>query len=64
VVVRQRASSDAPGRGEVEAIAGDERRRRLLELYAEDSGPAVELIDATPELMPMTPIHTLPQLPA
>ena len=56
--------SDGPACGEVEAIAGDEWRRRLLALYVEDSGPAVELIEATPELMPMTPIHTIPHLPA
>ena len=55
---------DEPARGEVEAISGDEWRRRLLQLYAEDAGPAIPLIQATPEMMPMTPIHAIPHLPA
>ncbi len=54
---------DEPARGEVEAISADEWRRRLLQLYAEDAGPAVPLIQATPETMPMSPIHTIPHLP-
>jgi FAD-dependent urate hydroxylase len=52
-----------PARGEVQAITGDEWRRRLLQLYAEDAGPAIPLIQATPELAPMTPIHAIPHLP-
>jgi FAD-dependent urate hydroxylase len=55
---------DEPARGEVEAMAGDEWRQRLVELYAEDAGPPVALINATPALMPMSPIHTIPHLPA
>ena len=35
-----------------------------LDLYARDAGPATELVAATPEPMPMSPIHTLPHLPA
>ncbi|MDB5077265.1 MAG: FAD-dependent monooxygenase [Chloroflexi bacterium] len=52
-----------PARGEVEAISGDEWRRRLLQLYADDAGPAVPLIQATQEMMPMSPIHAIPHLP-
>jgi 2-polyprenyl-6-methoxyphenol hydroxylase-like FAD-dependent oxidoreductase len=52
-----------PARGEVEAIEGDEWRRRLVELYAADAGPAIPLIQATPEMMPMSPIHAIPHLP-
>jgi FAD-dependent urate hydroxylase len=52
-----------PARGEVRAVTGDEWRRRLLQLYAEDAGPAIPLIQATPELAPMTPIHAIPHLP-
>ena len=55
---------DEPVRGEVEAISGDEWRRQLLQLYAEDSGPAIPLIQATPEMMAMSPIHAIPHLPA
>lgn len=53
-----------PAAGELRAIGGDEWRRRLIELYAGDAGPAVALIEATPELMPMSPIHSIPHLPA
>jgi FAD-dependent urate hydroxylase len=54
---------DEPARGEVEAISGDEWRRRLLRLFADDAGPAVPLIEATPQLTTMSPIHTIPHLP-
>ncbi|CAN5839284.1 FAD-dependent monooxygenase [soil metagenome] len=54
---------DQPARGEVETISSDERRRRLLQLYAEDAGPAIPLIQATPEIMAMNAIHAIPHLP-
>lgn len=54
---------DEPARGELAAVSGEEWRRRMLELYAEDAGPAVSLIEATPEIMPMTAIHSIPHLP-
>ena len=52
-----------PTRGEVEAVSADEWRRRLLRLYAEDAGPAVKLIHASPEMLPMSAIHAIPNLP-
>ncbi len=52
-----------PARGEMTA-SGDDWRGRLLQLFAEDAGPAVPLIQATPELMAMSPIHAIPHLPA
>ncbi len=55
---------DDPVRGALEAVGGDEWRRRLLALYAGDAGPAVPLIEATPEIMSMSPIHAIPHLPA
>jgi len=54
---------DEPAPGELQAIGGEEWRRRLLQLYAEDAGPAVPLIQASQQLMAMSPIHTLPHLP-
>lgn len=54
---------DEPARGELAAVTGEEWRRRMLQLYADDAGPAVSLIETTPEIMPMTPIHSLPHLP-
>lgn len=52
-----------PARGEVEAIPSDQWRRQLLQLYAADAGPAVSLIEATPGLLAVSPIHTMPHLP-
>lgn len=52
-----------PARGEVEAIATDQWRHRLAELYADDAGPALELIAASPDFAPMSAIHTVPRLP-
>jgi 2-polyprenyl-6-methoxyphenol hydroxylase-like FAD-dependent oxidoreductase len=55
--------SREPARGEVQAVAIAEWRRRLSDLYVEDTGPALELIAASPDFAPMTPIHTMPHLP-
>jgi FAD-dependent urate hydroxylase len=52
-----------PDRAELAAVSADELRERLLELYADDAGPANALIAASPDIMPMTPIHTLGHLP-
>jgi 2-polyprenyl-6-methoxyphenol hydroxylase-like FAD-dependent oxidoreductase len=51
-----------------EPAAGELRRegdwrRRLLDLYAGDAGPAAALIEATDELMPMSAVHSIPHLP-
>lgn len=54
---------DEPARGELQAVSGEERRSQLLRLFADDAGPAVALIRATPEVMPMSAIHTIPHLP-
>lgn len=53
-----------PARGELDAIPASQWRSRLLELHAADAGPAVELIKASPELVAVSPVHTLPHLPA
>ena len=51
-----------PARGEVQAIDPEEWRQRLLGLFADDAGPAVRLIEATPRLSAASPIHALPHL--
>jgi len=56
--------SREPARGEVQATDPEEWRRRLLGLFADDAGPAVRLIEATPQLSPASPIHAVPHLPA
>lgn len=38
-------------------------RLRLLDLFAGDAGPAIDLIEATQEVLPLSPIHTIAQLP-
>jgi 2-polyprenyl-6-methoxyphenol hydroxylase-like FAD-dependent oxidoreductase len=54
-----------PEPSHTELIGSDteERRRQLLKLFARDAGPARDFIEATPEITPLTPIHTLPRLP-
>ncbi|HMJ36256.1 MAG TPA: NAD(P)/FAD-dependent oxidoreductase [Baekduia sp.] len=54
---------DEPAPGDLAAIGGEEWRRRLLDLYAADAGPAVALVEATPDLAAMTPVHAVPHLP-
>jgi 2-polyprenyl-6-methoxyphenol hydroxylase-like FAD-dependent oxidoreductase len=53
-----------PSRDELTAITGDQWRRQLAGLCATDAGPAVTLIEATPDLMAVSLIHTMPRLPA
>lgn len=55
---------DEPARGQAQAITGDQWRPRLLQLFADDAGPAIPLIEATPQIMAMSPIHTIAHLRA
>jgi FAD-dependent urate hydroxylase len=54
---------DEPSRHEAQDLGGELWRSRLIELYAEDAGPAIQLIEATPQITTMSPVHTIPQLP-
>jgi FAD-dependent urate hydroxylase len=54
---------DEPARGEVEAITAQEWQRRLAELYAQDAGPAVRLVEASEIASKASPIHSIPHLP-
>jgi FAD-dependent urate hydroxylase len=56
---------DEPARGEVEAIPAEEWQRRLGELYAQDLGPAVRLVQASDpaDISQASPIHSIPHLP-
>jgi FAD-dependent urate hydroxylase len=56
---------EEPARGEVEAVSAEEWQRRLAELYAEDAGPAVELVQASDpaDIMPASPTHSIGHLP-
>ena len=54
---------DEPRRHEAQDLGGELWRSRLIELYAEDAGPASQLIEATPQIMASSPVHTIPQLP-
>jgi len=47
---------------EVGLVDGEEWRHRLLELFGDDAGPAVELITATGDIMPMLAMHWMPPL--
>jgi FAD-dependent urate hydroxylase len=52
-----------PARGETESLGEADRRHLLLEAFAEDAGPACALIEATSQIMSLSPVHTLPSLP-
>lgn len=52
-----------PPRGSLALIGTDGWRKRLLESFADDAGPAVRLIQATAHELQATPIHTMPHLP-
>jgi FAD-dependent urate hydroxylase len=56
---------DQPARGEVEAVTAEQWQRQLAELYAEDAGPAVGLVQASDpaDIMRASPTHSLPHLP-
>lgn len=56
---------DEPARGKVEAITAEQWQHELGELYAEDAGPAVQLVQASnpADIMPASPTHSLPHLP-
>lgn len=52
-----------PARGELQAVAGDRWRQEFARVFAGDAGPALELIEATPDFAPMTPIHSMSSVP-
>ena len=52
-----------PARGALASIGSDQWRRRLMDAFADDAGPAVRLIEATPHAFEATPVHTFPHLP-
>jgi FAD-dependent urate hydroxylase len=54
---------DEPARGEVEAVPAEAWQRRLAELYIEDAGPAVRLVQASEIASKASPIHSIPHLP-
>ena len=51
-----------PARGSLATIGSDDWRRRLVELFSRDAGPAIQLIQATTHELEATTIHTLPHL--
>ncbi|MEV7728710.1 FAD-dependent monooxygenase [Streptomyces sp. NPDC087917] len=55
--------SAEPARGELERIDSEQWRRRLIELFADDIGPAVDLIRASREITPAGPMHAMATLP-
>lgn len=51
-----------PTKEELRAITEKQRRQMILEAFADDTGPARQLIEAAPEVAPFSPIHTMPKL--
>ena len=56
--------ANEPRRNERIDPSGHALRQHLLELFRDDSGPAVRLINATQEITPLIPIHSVPHLPS
>lgn len=54
--------SNAP-QSQFTALTEQDRRRALIDMVADDAGPARTLIEASPAVGPFSPIHTLPRLP-
>lgn len=52
-----------PARGSLADTSSDEWRQRLITVFADDAGPAVQLIQATPHDLVASAFHTLPHLP-
>jgi FAD-dependent urate hydroxylase len=52
-----------PAAAELRATSEQRRRELLLELHACDAGPAIPLIEATPEIGPVSAMHLIPHLP-
>jgi 2-polyprenyl-6-methoxyphenol hydroxylase-like FAD-dependent oxidoreductase len=52
-----------PASGSLAAIGTDEWRRRLIELFAGDAGPATRLVEATTHELSASSFHTMPHLP-
>jgi FAD-dependent urate hydroxylase len=57
---------DDPIRGELAATDAEEWRRRLIALYRDDAGPAVRMLEATPNtgIGQASAIHLIPHLPS
>lgn len=56
-------ATEAPTRESLAAIAPAEWRRRLIELFAEDVGPAVAMIERTGDELAAYPVHDMPAVP-
>jgi 2-polyprenyl-6-methoxyphenol hydroxylase-like FAD-dependent oxidoreductase len=54
--------SHEPGPGELAGVSTAQWRERFAGLYAQDAGPALEIIGATADFAPLWPIHTMPRL--
>ncbi len=52
-----------PARGELLALHRDDLAVAAAGLFDGDAGPAAELIRASDEPMPLSPIHSIPHLP-
>ena len=47
---------------QTDLVGGEPLRERLIELFRNDTGPALGLIEATADIMPVTAIHSMPPL--
>ena len=56
-------STQASGRGAQEALTSDQWKARLIDLFADDAGPTVDIIRSTTELVGGTDQYDLPKVP-
>ncbi|MEO3781992.1 NAD(P)/FAD-dependent oxidoreductase [Actinocorallia sp. B10E7] len=56
---------DEPARAELEPVSAEAWLHRLKDLFADDAGPAVRILEATSpdDVMRASPLHLLPHLP-
>lgn len=52
-----------PPRTQLRAVPAQRWRETFQRVYADDAGPALNLVAATPDFAPMTSIHTMAHLP-
>jgi FAD-dependent urate hydroxylase len=56
-------ATEVPTRESLAAISPDEWKRRLIELFAQDAGPAIEMINGTDHELAAYPIYDMPTVP-
>jgi 2-polyprenyl-6-methoxyphenol hydroxylase-like FAD-dependent oxidoreductase len=62
-VVDNLPEPEEPARGSLGSISTSQWRQRMTTLFADDAGPATQLIQATTHDLTASAVHTMPSLP-